>query len=345
MAAARPTDGRRPEVRSTMAAPAPEPATIRFSTRDLPLPERIPFVREAIGRKAIGLDMEPLPDQPFRMEAVQHVLPGLNVAEVVNSAMRVRRTRGLVADGDDGLVLAIPLAGAETFVQRGRDVTVADGEAVLLSNADIFEGVSPAGKRFLGLWLVRPSLAGLVPTVEDRFAQTIPRDNAALRLLAGHVNMLRDNAAALATPQLRRLTVNHIYDLVALALGASPDAAAIAKGRGLAAARLGAIKSDIAAHLGDNSLSVVAVAARQGVTPRYVQMLFEGEGRTFSQYVLATRLAHAHRMLTDARSAGLTITGIAFSAGFSDLSHFNRAFRRAYGATPSDVRATAWRDR
>jgi AraC-like DNA-binding protein len=50
-------------------------------------------------------------------------------------------------------------------------------------------------------------------------------------------------------------------------------------------------------------------------------------------------------MLTDARSAGLTITGIAFSAGFSDLSHFNRAFRRAYGATPSDVRATARRDR
>ncbi|RVC16943.1 AraC family transcriptional regulator, partial [Mesorhizobium sp. M7A.F.Ca.AU.002.02.1.1] len=27
--------------------------------------------------------------------------------------------------------------------------------------------------------------------------------------------------------------------------------------------------------------------------------------------------------------------------GFNDLSYFNRAFRRRYGATPSDVRAAA----
>jgi AraC-like DNA-binding protein len=28
-------------------------------------------------------------------------------------------------------------------------------------------------------------------------------------------------------------------------------------------------------------------------------------------------------------------------AGFGDLSYFNRAFRRRYGASPSDVRAPA----
>jgi AraC-like DNA-binding protein len=38
-----------------------------------------------------------------------------------------------------------------------------------------------------------------------------------------------------------------------------------------------------------------------------------------------------------------TISAIAYEAGFADLSHFNRAFRRRYGETPSDVRARALR--
>jgi AraC-like DNA-binding protein len=35
------------------------------------------------------------------------------------------------------------------------------------------------------------------------------------------------------------------------------------------------------------------------------------------------------------------VSSIALDAGFGDISYFNRAFRRRYGATPSDVRAQA----
>ena len=48
-------------------------------------------------------------------------------------------------------------------------------------------------------------------------------------------------------------------------------------------------------------LSVAALAARHGCTPRFVQRLFEAEGTTFTEYVLAERLARAHRMLMDPR--------------------------------------------
>jgi AraC-like DNA-binding protein len=319
---------------------APDFAAARFSTEDLPPPERIPFVKESVGRKSIGLDIEPLPGQPFRMDAVQRVLPGLFVGSAVNSGIRMERTRRLVADGDDNLVLSIIVAGAETFSQLGRNVTVADGEAVLLSNADTYEAVCPTGKRFLGVSLPRMTLAGLAPNLEDRLARTIPRDNPALRLLTSYLDWLRDNDA-LAMPELRRLAVTHVYDLVALVTGPSRDAAAFTMDRGLRAARLRAIKADIAAHLGDGSLSVGAVAARQQVTPRYVQMLFETEGVTFSQHVLGQRLARAHEMLSEPACAALTITVIAGEAGFGDLSHFSRAFRRAYGASPSELRAAA----
>src|SRR5262249_29897066 len=77
------------------------------------------------------------------------------------------------------------------------------------------------------------------------------------------------------------------------------------------AARLAAIKADIARHLGRPGLSVAAAAARQAVTARYVQMLFEAEGTTFSKYVLGQRLARAHALLIDPRRADSSIKEIA----------------------------------
>jgi AraC-like DNA-binding protein len=44
--------------------------------------------------------------------------------------------------------------------------------------------------------------------------------------------------------------------------------------------------------------------------------------------------------LSDARFARHTIAALALRAGFADLSYFNRAFRRRYGVSPSDIRAT-----
>src|SRR5215211_1254719 len=72
-------------------------------------------------------------------------------------------------------------------------------------------------------------------------------------------------------------------------------------------------------------------AAHLGVTPRYVHMLFATEAASFSEFVLAQRLVRAHQMLTDPRCIGRPISAIAFDAGFSDLSHFNRTFRRRFG--------------
>jgi AraC-like DNA-binding protein len=66
-------------------------------------------------------------------------------------------------------------------------------------------------------------------------------------------------------------------------------------------------------------------------------MLFESDGTTFSRFLLDQRLARAHRMLSNPVLAERTISTIAYEAGFGDLSHFNRAFRRRYGAAPSDV--------
>jgi AraC-like DNA-binding protein len=48
-------------------------------------------------------------------------------------------------------------------------------------------------------------------------------------------------------------------------------------------------------------------------------------------------------MLADRRYVHLNIAQVAHENGFGDVSYFNRAFRRHFGATPSDVREAARR--
>jgi AraC-like DNA-binding protein len=78
-----------------------------------------------------------------------------------------------------------------------------------------------------------------------------------------------------------------------------------------------------------------------GVTPRYVHLLLEETGKSFSHHVLERRLDCAAALLRDPQWWKRKIADIAAEAGFTDLSYFNRSFRRQFGATPSDIREAA----
>jgi transcriptional regulator GlxA family with amidase domain len=130
----------------------------------------------------------------------------------------------------------------------------------------------------------------------------------------------------------------HIRDLIAIALGATRDGAVIANAGGVRAARLKAIKTDILKNLASPGLTIIEVARLQRVTPRYIQMLFKSEGATFSEFLCEQRLRRAHSMLLQPCFCDKNVTAIAFAAGFSDLSYFNRCFRRRFGTAPSELR-------
>jgi len=110
---------------------------------------------------------------------------------------------------------------------------------------------------------------------------------------------------------------------------------------GLRAARLGAIKNDILGNLRQYGQSIHGLAGRHGISVGYLRQLFAAEGTTFTKFVLQQRLETAHYMLCDPGFANRSISAIAVEAGFGDLAGFNRAFRRHFGVTASDVREAA----
>ena len=109
----------------------------------------------------------------------------------------------------------------------------------------------------------------------------------------------------------------------------------------MAATRRAAVLRIIEDCLSDSRLNTPTVAARLGITPRYLRKLLEETGRSFSEHLLDARLKRAAALLRDPDQRHRNISAIAFACGFGDLSYFNRTFRRRYGATPSVVRARA----
>jgi AraC-like DNA-binding protein len=283
-------------------------------------------------------DIEPLRDHPFEVDVTLQTLPGLQLFAGKRLGSRNRRTPALAADGIDDFTLMVNLGGPYLVTQGRQEILLGDGEATFLNCGDPSSYTHRPPGMVLGLRFPQAPFAPLVTGVEDCYLRRIPADTQALKLLQGYVDIAWDKRT-FANRELQHIFVAHLYDLMAVTIGATRDAAHTAQDRGLRAARLHAIKQDIARHLDRPDLSVAALTARHRCTPRFVQRLFEMDGTTFTEYVLAQRLARAHRMLLDPRREGEKISTIAYDCGFGDVSYFNRAFRRSFGAAPSDVRA------
>jgi AraC-like DNA-binding protein len=265
-------------------------------------------------------------------------LPSVRVQTMyLSCGMSAERTRALMADGNDDIVLQLHQSGERIVSQRGREAAAVAGSGLFVSNADPSAVILPGPSHSIGIALSRRLMTALSPGIEDVLVRPLPAAGQALRLLRHYLQVLQDDAA-LASPELRQAVANHIQDLCALAVGATREAAEVASGRGVRVARLRALTADIACNL-EGDVSVTALALRHQVTPRYIQKLFESEGSTLSRYVLGQRLARVHRRLTDPRHAGSTVAAIAYASGFRDISTFNRAFRQQFGMTPSDARA------
>jgi AraC-like DNA-binding protein len=307
----------------------------RFRTADFAERDRLEAWREIVGRAVMKVEVERVSDRQYHSDITLRALPGLFMSSGTVTGLQFRRPPALI-DNDD-LVMQISLAGG--FRAHQREFQLGGGQAVLMSSEQTGM-VSFIEESFL---LFRVPLRAMSPVIGDLggvLYRPIPKDNEALRLLVNYADAIRQTPV-LADPAARHLAAVHVHDLIALALGATRDASEVANGRGLRAARLRAIKADIANRIARGDLSIGEIARRQGVTPRYVQMLFETEGTTFSAFVLNARLLRAHRMLTDPRLADRPIISVALDAGFQDLSYFNRTFRRHFGDTPSGVRGAA----
>ena len=98
---------------------------------------------------------------------------------------------------------------------------------------------------------------------------------------------------------------------------------------------LGEVRSTIAHALCDGSTTIRRIAKQLGTSVRTLQRRLDERQIAFRTLVAEIRRDLAYRYLADEDAS---LTEVAFLLGYSELSAFDRAFRRWTGATPLEER-------
>jgi len=90
-------------------------------------------------------------------------------------------------------------------------------------------------------------------------------------------------------------------------------------------------------NLMDPELSVEMISRALKTSPATLHRIFGGSGSTLMAWVRQARLNEAKLRLE--RLSDTSITDLALSLGFRDVSHFSRAFKSTYGKSPRMFRS------
>jgi AraC-like DNA-binding protein len=263
--------------------------------------------------------------------------PTIGVGRLRSTPSSLSRKRTHFADGNDILSIIISSGGRfQVEGVRGPDRGSTHAAIVLESSRTSVVHALDHGSA----WTIRLDRAALEPMLVgicDPLQRCLGADNPGIRLLEGYLGALFAFDQDLTLPAL------HIHDLALYALGVRGDMQLLVRERGVQAARQSAVLAALRNRAAEPRLDPAAVAAELGLSVRYLHRLLEPTGSTFAEHLARQRLERASAMLRDAACAHLKIAEIAARAGFADISHFNRSFRRTFGDTPFGVRVRSSR--
>jgi len=139
-----------------------------------------------------------------------------------------------------------------------------------------------------------------------------------------------------------RILVEAAIRLVGQAISASPGACQARQT--VTEQRLDEVLRFIEVHLSDPNLCTGMVSKGCGVSQRYLSLLLQGTGKTFSDLVWSRRLEMAREWLAHSHKRDVAISEIAYGVGFKSTAHFSRKFKSVFGQNPRDFREGALAD-
>ncbi len=172
---------------------------------------------------------------------------------------------------------------------------------------------------------------------EVHFAHPPPRDTSEhLRVFAAPVSFDHETNAFVIAREFAERPVpaadSHLYPILKRYLDRTMKELPREDGA------LAAVRKVIAESMRDGDPTLARVARRLAMSPRTLQRRLAEHATDFKRLVEDTRRRFSTSYLRDPKQ---TLTEIAFMLGYSEVSAFNRAFKRWTGSTPSDYRRTA----
>lgn len=305
-----------------------------FSTDEFAQAERYSAWRDAICDVYVHVDVKATNPEQYRGFIREAKFGEVVLTDILLSEQRIRRNRQHISLLDkDCYYVQLVHTGNISVVQRGETHRSNAARGAIFSATEQYELHGHGEVRSFYLELPR-----------DEFAQRFPRDRIPVSTLInttqGLGRIATEFCAALAVEgarvdeSARPDLANQLMDLLALTL-LTPEGDMPAAEGPVKQARLRSVQQWIEAHIAEPSLSLDRIAAANGMSLRYLHVLFEGCEMSAAEWIWNRRLELAYNQL--ANFDGRSITSIAFDHGFSSPTHFSSMFKRKYGVSPRDV--------
>jgi AraC family transcriptional activator of tynA and feaB len=306
---------------------------MEWSTRTIAANRPFGSWAEDLADAFVQLEPRKIAEQPFQGTISRADVASIQISRVDATKHVVHRLRSHIARSiSDVYFVNLQLDGIGRYTQRGHEQICGPGDLAIVDTTEPFE-IANCRNFSLFCFAVPRRLLSSALAVRPRMKLSATEAGRALsRTLAGHAELcLRSEPNS----GISGFGAQHVVDLISHA----PD---ILEERPPERARLPVMLSmmldHIDRHADDPDLDAATLALKFRCSQRYVHKLFSTTGRSVGEHINAQRLLVCTRNLLDHAHRRATIAEIAFNAGFRDISHFNRLFKRSSGLAPREFR-------
>ncbi len=279
----------------------------------------------------------------FQAKITDLDLGAVRLSRFTFSPVLSRRTSAHLRRGDPGQYqLALVTRGSFRISQGGRESVIARDLVLTDTSCPVEnEGAGIDGQvEAVVLQIPRSALPLRPERVDSLLARRIPADSGTPAVLGDFLSTLIAQAPSCRRSELAGLgsiALDLATACLAQQLGSPHQAPAEARAQEMTRRVMRFIDN----NLGDPDLTPQTVADRHNISLRCLYGLFRDQPVSVAARIRQGRLERARADLARPESSRQPVQTIAFRWGFSSATAFSRAFRDAYGITPTEHRAAA----
>lgn len=307
-----------------------------FTTAGVPAGQSRDYWHHAVTKTFGPLDLKVDPGR-VHGTIVNRRVSFLRVSTAQHGPQALDRTRQLISSDDHDLFgVAVLESGRLGWSTSEANHVIEPGRLFFVDTRERITSRSLTDVK-LHAFQIPKSALGLPPSDVRRMAQlTVDAREGVAGLLAPLLRSLVQVPLPAESATRERLAGN-VVDLLATLvtdrLGSGPHDQDLAH-RAMALR----IKAFIDLHLTDPRLSPETIAGAHHISTRYLHQIFQGEEMTVRRFIQRRRLEECRREL-GRRGTRAAVSAVAHRWGFASAAHFSRAFRDAFGVSPSTWRA------